>query len=349
MIPTLWGVTVVSFLIMQLAPGDPLLLKAGRMGLSGQTGQTRDAYLIQKRDLSLDKPLVLNFNYFRDYGEPVGIAAHYMARDDQEIAEEAPKLAAGDDPEVAARRRFLEGLRIPQFAERLADPQQHAALGQAIGSYVRVFCEDTGAPGVPAAMAILDSPEADMREKIGVLRALDSMVPEPFVYTYSRHPSEGETPAVLSTWRTWWERSQSKFRPLSRERLAWVEEQFEALVASPSRGKLLEGIRRFEHDDARFFAEKLLGEETGTGSERSEVPVPLSSSSLREKVVAALGLRQLVGTPLVTDVPRDARPKLVQIVSQNWLAWYEAGQDRLQPSLAAKTWAIVADTQYAHM
>ena len=74
MIPTLWGVTIVSFLIMQLAPGDPLLLKAGRTGVSGQTSQTREAYLIQKRDLCLDKPLVLNFNYFRDYTAAVRVA-----------------------------------------------------------------------------------------------------------------------------------------------------------------------------------------------------------------------------------------------------------------------------------
>ena len=54
------------------------MLKAGRAGLSGQTSQTREAYLIQKRDLNLDKPLLLNFNYFRNYDEPVRIAAHYL-------------------------------------------------------------------------------------------------------------------------------------------------------------------------------------------------------------------------------------------------------------------------------
>ncbi|MGA2063822.1 MAG: ABC transporter permease subunit [Thermoguttaceae bacterium] len=356
MIPTLWGVTIVSFLIMQLAPGDPLLLKAGRTGVSGQTSQTREAYLIQKRDLCLDKPLVLNFNYFRDYTAAVRVAAHYLAMSEEDIAKELSQMAEGEDGELAGRRRFLEQLRVPQFAQRLEglealkekekaeenegdkekdreeQKQQQAALAQAVQAYVQVFCEDTGLYGAPAAAAILQSPEADLREKIGAIRALYGMVPEPFVYTYSRHQAESETPAILATWRTWWERFEGKFPPLLPERLAVVSERFTALVAEPARGKLLEGIRDFAPGDARFFAEKLLGD-----------------STLQEKVVAALGLRQLAGTPLVTDVPREARGKLVHTVAENWLAWYAARQEQLRPGPAVKLWAIVADTQYAHM
>ncbi|NMC21826.1 MAG: ABC transporter permease, partial [Thermogutta sp.] len=33
-LPTLFGVTVVSFCIMQLAPGDPLLMQLGATGLA---------------------------------------------------------------------------------------------------------------------------------------------------------------------------------------------------------------------------------------------------------------------------------------------------------------------------
>ena len=77
MIPTLFGVTVVSFVIMQLAPGDPLLNQLGSGGT--QSGQTREAYLIQKRDLKLDKPLLINTRYFRDYAEPMRIATKYRA------------------------------------------------------------------------------------------------------------------------------------------------------------------------------------------------------------------------------------------------------------------------------
>ena len=59
MIPTLFGVTIVSFCIMQVAPGDPLQSRLSSGGAAGQSSQTREAYLIQKRDLKLDRPLVV--------------------------------------------------------------------------------------------------------------------------------------------------------------------------------------------------------------------------------------------------------------------------------------------------
>jgi len=333
MIPTLFGVTVVSFLIMQLAPGDPLLAKAGSAAVSGQTSQTRDAYLTQKRDLKLDKPLLLNFNYFRDYDESVRIAIYYAARSDEEIAAGLPKMAAeSDDPKIAARKQFLERIKVPEFQERLKDPKRHIDLAQAIQAYVQVFCEDTGMHGVPPAVAILQSPDADLREKIGAIRSLNFMVTEPFVYTYSRDPTDAETPAILSTWQTWWNRAEAKFPKISDKRRDELSEEFATLVAEPSRGKVVEGIRRFRRNDARFFIEKLLGD-----------------STLREKAVAAMGLRQAVGKPLSSEVPLDAKEKLVARVSENWLAWYDAHQAEFHPSDLRKTWYIFSDTQYAHM
>ena len=73
MIPTLFGITIVSFCVMQLAPGDPVLNQLNS-GNAGQSGETPEAYLQRKRDLHLDKPLVLNFNSFRDFSLPLRCA-----------------------------------------------------------------------------------------------------------------------------------------------------------------------------------------------------------------------------------------------------------------------------------
>ncbi|MGA2034748.1 MAG: ABC transporter permease subunit [Thermoguttaceae bacterium] len=314
MIPTLFGVTIVSFCIMQLAPGDPLLAKAGNAGMTGQSSQTREAYLIEKRDLKLDKPLVLNFNYFRDYSDCVRLAAYYLARTDEQIAAELPEIAAAPSPPPLSRQGRGE------------------SLAQAIQSYVQVLCEDTGLHGVTAAIAMLHSPDSDPREKIGAIRGLNSMVPEPFVYTYTQHPTEAETAGVVSTWGIWWKRAEARFPPPDAERRRVLAEQFAALAAEPSRGKVLEGIEQFEQDDARFFAEILLG-----------------SSSLREKVVAAMALQHAVPNPLATDVARDAKPKLLARIAENWESWFDARQAQFEPGLARKCWYIVSDTQYAHM
>src|SRR5215213_5821240 len=89
MIPTLFGVTVVSFCVMQLAPGDPLI---AQMGSAGQSTQTRESFLIQKRDLKLDKPLLLNTRYYTNYTPQVVAAAHFAGLSVPDFTAELPAL-----------------------------------------------------------------------------------------------------------------------------------------------------------------------------------------------------------------------------------------------------------------
>src|SRR6266436_1454281 len=140
MIPTLFGVTVVSFCIMQLAPGDPLMSQLGAGGAAGQSSQTREAFLIQKRDLKLDRPLVLNLNYFRDFSGPVRIAAHYLGLSLDEIRQELPALAKSPaDPEMSQRLKFLRSLKIPDFDANLRNPDQYNSLARKIQAWVQVY------------------------------------------------------------------------------------------------------------------------------------------------------------------------------------------------------------------
>ncbi len=375
MIPTLFGVTVVSFCIMQLAPGDPMD-NLGAAGLSSESGQTREAYLIRKRDLKLDKPLLLNFNYFRDYSGKVRIAAYYLGRTKAEVIADLADLAEHPDKlQNAARLKFLRSLGIEDFQQRLEDPRQRDQLARAIrgdqdqglmgGGLVRVFCEDAGVHGVPPAIDILRSDQAGLQEKIGAIRALNYMVVDPFAYTYSHDPSPRETPLVMAVWKTWWERAEPTFPKLDAKRRKAVRKRFQAIVASGSRTELFAGLdyfdpaklEPFQRADMRFFVEKLLG-----------------ASDLQEKIVASLGLRLYLGKVLLTDVPPQAikprpsvattkkprpsvattektRPPVAALcdVAENWLVYFNLHRKRYQPSVLAKTWYIVSDTQYANM
>jgi len=116
MIPTLFGVTIVAFVIMQLAPGDPLKEELGAGGAMGESSETREAYLVRRRDLKLDRPLLLNFRDFYDYSDEIEVAAHYRGLTEQEIAAELDRLAARPDEPVHARRLdCLRDLGIEQF------------------------------------------------------------------------------------------------------------------------------------------------------------------------------------------------------------------------------------------
>ncbi|NUQ64634.1 MAG: ABC transporter permease subunit [Pirellulales bacterium] len=334
MVPTLFGVTIVSFVIMQLAPGDPELAQLGAGGLAGQSTQTREAYLIQKRDLRLDLPLVFNFRYFRDYAEPIAIAAHFLGRTHEEIVAELPDLARrAEDPDAARVLAFLRKQKIADLQERLKKPALHDRLARAIFIAVRNYCEDLGKHGVPAAMAMLRSDRAGRKEKIGAIRCLNHMVVDPFVYTYSRDPSEAETPQVLNTWRTWWQRNEDKVPQLDQDQRKTLDERFEALVALPSRSQQFEELEYFDRSQMRYFAERLFDED----------------STLDERVVASWALRLHVGKPLQLDVPHNASPELVRQTAENWFAYYEPRQDEFQPGFFKKAWYTITDTQYAHM
>lgn len=333
MIPTLFGITVVSFCIMQLAPGDPLLMQLGATGLAGQTAQTREAYLVQKRDLKLDRPLLINLRYFRDYSRAMYWAGHYRAADEAQIAGELAALALDPRrlPQGEERLAFLRSLGIPRFEKRLADPREHARLARAVAAYVQVFCEDVGHHGVPPAVRLLQSPDVDWQVKIGLIHALNSMVVEPFIYTYSSHPSDRETPFVMASWRLWWERAEPSARPLSAQERAEWEAKFHALCQM-SQSELLEELDYLDPQAVRFFTEKLL-----------------SDSTLREKFVASLALRRLVRQPLRLDVPDDAPASLLEEVAHNWLAHYELYRPRYEPPLGKRLAYVITDTQYAHM
>ncbi|MGQ0637414.1 MAG: ABC transporter permease subunit [Planctomycetaceae bacterium] len=333
MVPTLFGVTVVSFCIMQLAPGDPLLMQLGAGGAAGQSSQTREAYLIQKRDLKLDKPLVLNFNGLRNFDEQVGIAAHYLGSTLGTIEGEVPSLASAlaDTPD-GRRSRFLRRLKIPDFDRALRNPEQRTSIARKIQAWVQTYCEDIGKHGVPAAIGLLDAP--DLRARIGAIRCLNRMVVDPFVFTFSSRPAESETPGVVAAWRTWWEQSKDGFPPVDPDRRAALESQLAALSALTDRTMLFERLQdnSFDRDDVPFFIDTLLGD-----------------PSFRSQVVASIVLKLFIAEPLQLDVPLDAQSAVVNRVAANWKVHYETNLAAYRPSLARRLWDVIADTQYAHM
>ena len=333
MIPTLFGVTVVAFCIMQLAPGDPLKAQLSATGTIGETSQTREAYLIMRRDLKLDRPLLLNFRYFRDYSEPIRQAAFFRGMSADGISEELSRLAVGRNaPENAARLAFLRSLDIANFDKLLADPASRVRLANMVTTGVQMYLEDVGLHGVPPAIAILRDEQSGLQDRIGAIRAIRVMVVEPFQYAYSREAEASETPYVEAPWRLWWQRAEPDFPELDPDRRAYVARKYEEMVGQESRRDVLEMLEMLDRDDMRFFIEPLLGD-----------------STLREKVLAAAALNLYIAHPLQLDVPIDASPDVVAEVAKNWLAQYELYHERYEPGPAGKLGRLFTDTQYANM
>lgn len=355
MIPTLFGVTVVSFCVMQLAPGDPLESKLGGGGTQASV-QTREAYLIQKRDLKLDRPLLLNTRYFRDYSQFIRYAAHLRALDTEQVADELTSIADGTaSDEATSRLEFIKSLDIDDFDGRL-NPQEltdsqlkasdltreqweqrkretRVSLAAAVEGKLQIWLEDTGLHGVPAAIQLLEQDDTPLNEQRGAINCLAAMVVNPFVYTYSRRPTVREIQQVPATWELLWEQRKSRYEPVDPDRRKVLDRTLESLLEM-SRAEMFEFLQSGElfDTDCPFFAELVL-----------------SDSSLREKQVAAEFLRLFLSARLSVNVPVDADTDEVQATRQNWLTFYRATAADYQHSFLAKVGGMLADTQYAHM
>jgi ABC-type dipeptide/oligopeptide/nickel transport system permease component len=356
MIPTLFGVTIVSFVIMQLAPGDPVQAKLGAGGTQGQTSQNREAYLIQKRDLKLDKPLLFNYRYFFDYRDEVAWAARYRVMTTDELSAELAQLAKDPgSPENAGKIAFLRSLRPAKFRDRfqpreLSDEQLEASnltpaeyqqrieagrrgLADAIKGLLVPWCENVGIHGVPAAIDLLRDPATPKEVKAGVTQCLTSMLPSPFAYTFPREPEPGDEARLAATWGLLWKQQKDNYPPLDPDRKAALQKRLEELAAA-DRTTMFEAIQsaEFTPDDVPFFVEVLLGE-----------------APRAQKAVAAEFARLYISSRIQLEVSPAAPQESVEAVANNWIAYYDATRNLYEFSLPAKVGYALVDTQYAHM
>ncbi|HVE41264.1 MAG TPA: ABC transporter permease subunit [Planctomycetota bacterium] len=332
MIPTLFGVTLVTFIVMQFAPGDPLKQQLSQAGSQGESGSTREAFLHQRKQWKLDKPALLNTRWFTDFSRDARFCAELTGVTDEALRERLGVLKAGaGKAEIAELLQFLRGLEIEGFDDQLNDENRHADLAKRIKLGVQIRVEEGIADhGVNAFEALLN--EKDLPIRIGAIRCLMMCtLGDPFVYTYSKEPQDEETAAVVSTWRIWWERNREKLPAPPPERLQVLKKTFQELVAEPSRGKILEGVSEFTKEDGPFFA-----------------PILLDVSSLKEKYVASLALKAALGRPLKSDVKQTDKETTVAAVAENWKAYVRASQDRFSPPFLTRLWYLFADTQYAN-
>ncbi len=356
MIPTLFGVTIVSFVIMQLAPGDPVQAKLGAGGTAGQSSQNREAYLIQKRDLKLDKPLLFNYRYFVDYSADVALAARYRVMPSEGLAGEIAELARDpDNPQNADRVAFLRSLRPANFQSRfqprdLTEEELAASnltpeayqqridsgrrgLADAVKGLLVPWCEDVGIHGVPAAISLLEDAETPKVVKAGATQCLTSMLPNAFVYTFPRDPEPGDQQRLAATWKLLWKQQSGKYQPLDPDRQAALQVRLKELAAA-DRATMFEAIQgpEFSADDVPFFVSVLLGD-----------------APREQKAVAAEFARLYVASRIQLEAAASASAAEVEAVAGNWIAYYQASRDQLEFGPLAKVGYALVDTQYAHM
>jgi len=349
MIPTLFGVTVVTFVIMQLAPGDPMLNQLTPGGGADKKGETRESYLLRMRDLKLDKPWLFNFRGFYSFKNDLLQAAKLRALSEEELTALLARMHK--DPQNHTRiMQFVDNLGdkgrgIKNFRRDLGDPEKYSSLVRAIPAYSQNYFEKMGSAAVPGGMQLLESDELTTREKTALINLLNFMVVDKVQATYARDASESETPRVQSIWRLWWKRNQGEFEPLEAEKLAQLQGDLKKMAAS-SREDLFKMTERISGEDKPYLLPFLAGILL---DDPKMLPAGRKASTLNEKVIAAMILKLFVARPLEMNANQSDSPEKIAEVIENWSDHYQRRSDEYQYSTGGSLWRVLADTQYAHM
>ena len=337
MVPTLFGVTVVSFVIMQLAPGDPVMYQL-QGGSAGRSNQTREAYLIQKRDLHLDKPLVLNFRNFRDYSSAVHWAAFYRARSVDEIREDCGLLPTT----LMTRPTSSDSTSCDRWAFLISRPalptRNNGICSRNRSSITRwSFARTSGRTQSPPPSPSCKTRNPSLKLKIGAIRCLNPMVVDPFVlhlFSASERRRNAGGDGCLANLVGAPQRRPSGGR-LRRQKVSRRQAGGNGCRPCENRcGPRANCQRRLRGRRPALFCRK--------------IAEPCNAAWTRN-FVASVYLKRVFSEPLKVDVATNASAAEVAEAAGNWLEHYQLHQSEYEPSTLAKLWYIVGDTQYSHM
>ncbi len=344
MIPTLFGVTVVTFVIMQLAPGDPMLNQLTPGGGADKKGETRESFLIRMRDLKLDKPLLLNLRGFYDFKNDLKQAAYFRTLDDKQTA--ALLADMHKSPEKHARKfEFIANLDMGSFRRDLADPDKYTSLTRGIAAYSQSYFEKMGAAAVPDAMELLQDKETPAAERAELVNMLNFMVVEKVKATYSSEPLPEETQRVEAVWRLWLQRNKDEFPPLAGADIERLQQQLEKMT-TVSREKLFEMTEDLPADESDTILPFFAGVLT---DDAKMLPGGRKEATFREKVISAMILKLFVSRPLEMQVSKSPSPPELALATENWENHFEYRQDEYIQSTGGAVWSMFTDTQYVHM
>ena len=248
-LPTLVGITLVTFLLIHLAPGEPV---APGTGNAPRPGITKEVIELMRRQYFLDLPLFFNC----------------AARDRRYfVVEQIAKL--GTDEAAAEGLRRMGTRAVPYLWPARARPEVFSVL-QGICDDHRRICPnedlsalaaaaahpaadcDWGTAAAPRLMdAIEDGPESARMVAVAKLACIEHNETK-----YSVDTPSAERESALDYWREWWFVYQREYREFSRaERVVGLltETQYAKWLQRIATGSLGNSLT----DDRRPVADKI--------------------------------------------------------------------------------------------
>jgi len=216
MFATLIGVTFTLFLILHLAPGDPVkqqLSKQGNISSGGENQVNAEQLKKFKESYHLDKPWFLNRRPFKDYrprlrfyveflSSPESVRLTNLSALNQYVRDENP-----DPPEppistsYARQLDYLLQLDIPQLYKVLdKEPQRENLAKFLVRQAVSLSITDHSTWVIPVLVKWIRSDRDRLRKRIGRLMNIDRELRKRIVRR-KKNPSEPDEETDLSSLR----------------------------------------------------------------------------------------------------------------------------------------------------
>ncbi|HTQ06823.1 MAG TPA: ABC transporter permease [Polyangiaceae bacterium] len=192
MIPTFFGISLILFVILNLAPGRPGAEQSGDLSQSMRGEVTAESYKIFREQFHLDKPILFNTRFTLTREE---VRARLAA------AAGVGTTSAAERVEAQETLEDLGGSAVPYLVGLLDDP--NPKLRDAATYFLRIDAVR------PLEDPFNPRPSPSLRAKN---RAIDEENAELRTLRYAPEDAEATKIAVIGRWKTWFAAHRTRFQ-----------------------------------------------------------------------------------------------------------------------------------------
>ncbi len=365
MIPTLFGISLVVFCVINLAPGSPAMLITGSQGGQVNPGTigSKESVLIFKRQWNLDKPVILN---------PRGFAL-----DEQDVSECIDLKIRGTAGERMSANEKLEDLWLDSVPHLLSLLEKERALDHG------TLAGDALDRNVQRRLNIINFLTQNAKRRVVKVRKDEEAddYTDGQKLTLALNDEFGKERARFDAWKYLLPKKED-LNPVLRDRLErnWIDwfrgsgktyppcEAAQAVVARARELAPKPGMNSSARAKAAKEAAKALADGHGKGAVRAVVEALLASPSddaLWQELTPVAA--ELVKTQ--SPLPADATPEeskafrtwwnesmvtasmpdiQKKIKKDSWKEWWEGAAPRFEKTTLDKVRDLFLDTRFAN-
>ena len=358
MIPTLLGIITICFLLMRLAPGDPLELRLGTLGEQKEGALQREQYKLMAKQFGLDKPMFFNFRALTNYSKEINRYIPFIDDLDAIKSEYHSTLEENGFHVKTARKQealsFLEKIDVRDINLRLTEYSRLLKSDSAEVEIVLNSVANSTRLGIQIRMEKISKwavkplyekllLETDINRVAKICKGLKYATTEGFRFDFNIKdpPSENEIAKMKRAWGLFIERSEGKFDDPNEERRKEVDAVLAASlkmpVEEPHLNKTIKHIKALAYegeiweDDCRYIAQRIV-----------------DTNDLKSMYLLSYTAVTLISPRQAIELaPKSsASEREIRNVQENWKVLYTQNKTLYDPPVLKRLVAVFSESQF---